>query len=162
MNIRTQLVVLVVTFSFIVISVFMICDAEIFCPYAEDGMYHDGKRARFFSGESDGDSDLEEALLPFEKNDYSFEDLCGEVDIFEDNVTTSQTENESWGLLSGRILARVFHFLKCDIKSLLSSAATCKHWNSVVNFYKIICRHVDLSSAGPKCTDAVFQSIMVG
>ncbi|XP_064946574.1 histone-lysine N-methyltransferase ATXR3-like isoform X2 [Musa acuminata AAA Group] len=126
----------------------------------EDGIYRDGKRARFFSGESDGDSDLEEALLPFEKNDYSFEDLCGEVNIFEDNVPTSQTENESWGLLSGRILARVFHFLKCDMKSLLSSAATCKHWNSVVNFYKIICRHVDLSSAGSKCTDAVFQSIM--
>ncbi|RWW20568.1 hypothetical protein GW17_00015319 [Ensete ventricosum] len=134
----------------------------IFCPYPEDGIYREGKRARFLVDESDEDSEMEEALLPNEKNDWLFEDICGEADTFEDNAAMSQTENGSWGLLNGRVLARVFHFLKGDMKSLLSSAATCKHWNASVDFYRSICRHVDLSSVGPKCTDIVLQSLMGG
>ncbi|XP_065013683.1 histone-lysine N-methyltransferase ATXR3-like isoform X1 [Musa acuminata AAA Group] len=128
---------------------------------SEDGIYREGKRSRFLVDESDEDSEMEDALLSNEKNDWSFEDLCGEADIFQDNAT-SQTENGSWGLLNGHILARVFHFLKGDMKSLLSSATTCKHWNASVNFYRSICRHVDLSSVGPKCTDTVLQSLMGG
>ncbi|RRT81181.1 hypothetical protein B296_00021146 [Ensete ventricosum] len=134
----------------------------IFCPYPEDGIYREGKRARFLVDESDEDSEMEEALLPNEKNDWSFEDICGEADTFEDNAAMPQMENGSWGLLNGRVLARVFHFLKGDMKSLLSSAATCKHWNASVDFYRSICRHVDLSSVGPKCTDIVLQSLMGG
>lgn len=151
--------------SYIYIYICDICFSDflclVFCPYAEDGIYREGKRSRFLVDESDEDSEMEDALLSNEKNDWSFEDLCGEADIFQDNAT-SQTENGSWGLLNGHILARVFHFLKGDMKSLLSSATTCKHWNASVNFYRSICRHVDLSSVGPKCTDTVLQSLMVG
>lgn len=110
--------------------------------------------------DSDGNSEVEVDLDFSENIDCSFEELCDEG-YFKDNVTL-ETENGNWGLLSGRLLARVFHFLKSDMKSLLSSAVTCKHWNSAVNFYKNICRHANLSSIGPKCTDAAFQSIMVG
>ncbi|WOK96446.1 histone-lysine N-methyltransferase ATXR3-like isoform X1 [Canna indica] len=128
----------------------------------EDGIYRDGKRPRLLFGDSDEDSEMEDALLINEKNDYLFEDLCSEADVFEDHTITSQTDNGGWGLLNCRILARIFHFIKSDMKSLVCSAATCKHWNTSVNIYRSICRHVDFSSAGPKCTDAVFHHLMDG
>ncbi|KAG6494485.1 hypothetical protein ZIOFF_049517 [Zingiber officinale] len=131
-------------------------------PLAEDLLYRDGKRARLLIGDSDEDSEMGEAVIPSEKLDCSFEELCGECDVFADLVTTSQAENENWGLLNGRILARIFHFLKSDMKSLVYSASTCKHWNTLVNFYRNICKHFDLSSVGPKCTDAIFHLLMGG
>ncbi|XP_042407759.1 histone-lysine N-methyltransferase ATXR3-like isoform X1 [Zingiber officinale] len=129
---------------------------------SEDVMYHDGKRPRLLIGDSDEDSEMGEAILMKEKLDLSFEDLYCESDIFADIVTTSLAENENWGLLNAPILARTFHFLKSDMKSLVYSAATCKHWNTSVNFYRNICKNADLSSVGPKCTDAVFRMLMGG
>lgn len=119
------------------------------------------KRARLLADESDGDYEMEDDLLAGQSNDCSFEELCDEAAFIEDIGTGSETENESWGMLNGHVLARVFHFLRADMKSLMSSAATCKRWNVVVKFYKNLCRHVDLSNTSPRCTDSMFQSIMV-
>ncbi|XP_008793621.3 histone-lysine N-methyltransferase ATXR3-like [Phoenix dactylifera] len=129
---------------------------------SEDGISRSAKRARLLADESDGASEMEDDLLAGQKNDCSFDHLCGDAVFIEDNCIGSKTENESWGLLNGRILGRVFHFLKADMKSLISSAATCKHWNAVVKFYKNLCRHVDLSNAGSRCSDSMFLSIMGG
>ncbi|XP_029117517.2 histone-lysine N-methyltransferase ATXR3 [Elaeis guineensis] len=129
---------------------------------SEDGTSRSAKRVRLLADESDGDYEMEDDLLAGQKNDCSFEELCDEADFVEDIGTGSETENESWGLLKGHVLARVFHFLRADMKSLISSAATCKRWNAVVKFYRNLCRHVDLSNTGPRCTDSMFRSIMGG
>lgn len=92
------------------------------------------------------------------KNDYSFEDLCTDDVPIDANFSV---QSESWGLLNYRILGRIFHFLRDDTKSLLFSAATCKHWKKVVGFYKSISKYVDFSSAGPSLADNMFQNIMV-
>jgi len=64
--------------------------------------------------------------------------------------------------LDGHVLARVFHFLRSDIKSLAFVSLTCKHWRAAVGFYKDISRQIDLSSLGPNCTDSILLNIMVG
>ncbi|XP_058072960.1 histone-lysine N-methyltransferase ATXR3 isoform X2 [Magnolia sinica] len=129
------------------------------------GIYKDhtrsGKRARLLADESEDDDEMEEDLLTGQ-NDSSFEDLCSEISFGQEITPTPQTETESWGLLNGRILARVFHYLRMDLKSLATSAATCKCWNTAVKFYRDISQHVDLSSVGPNCTDSMFQNIMSG
>lgn len=105
---------------------------------------------------------MEVDLLSEKKNDPYFDDLCGEATFLDDNSTRSEAENENWGLLNGQILARVFHFMRSDMKSLISSAATCKRWNFAAKFYRNLCTQVDLSSSGPSCTDSMFRNIMVG
>lgn len=110
--------------------------------------------------ESDEFFETEEDLFD-QKNDDSFEELCGAAVFADDSSKNSAKDGDSWGLLNGQILARVFHFLKSDTKALSSSAATCKRWNTAVKFYKQICRHVDVSSFGASCSDTMFRSIMV-
>lgn len=105
---------------------------------------------------------MEEDLLVDKKNDPSFDDLCGEASFVDGDCASSEVENQNWGLLNGRILARVFHFIRSDMKSLISSAATCKRWNLAAKLYRNLCTQVDLSSAGPGCTDSMFWNIMVG
>ncbi|XP_071698145.1 histone-lysine N-methyltransferase ATXR3-like [Rutidosis leptorrhynchoides] len=112
------------------------------------------KRARLMG-------DLEDDMSTLEKNEISFEDLCVDATFRKDTSVGSLAENESWGLLDGPMLARVFHFLKTDIKSLVYANLTCKHWRSAVTFYKDISRHADLSSVS-NCTDSVMQNIMNG
>ncbi|KAF8369961.1 hypothetical protein HHK36_032009 [Tetracentron sinense] len=130
------------------------------------GIYKDhilaGKRARILVDGSEEDYEMEEDLLKSQKDDYMFEDLCGEATFVQESSANPEAEKESWGLLNGHILARVFHFLRADIKSLTSSASTCKWWNAAVKFYKDISRQVDLSFAGPNCTDSMFGNIMKG
>ncbi|XP_068669494.1 histone-lysine N-methyltransferase ATXR3-like isoform X2 [Aristolochia californica] len=96
------------------------------------------------------------------KRDLLFEDLCGEAVFDQENNldTNAQSETESWGLLNGLILARVFHCLRTDFKSLAFSAATCKSWNRAVKFYRGISRHVDFSPLGSQCTDTMFRNFM--
>ncbi|XP_068639387.1 histone-lysine N-methyltransferase ATXR3-like [Aristolochia californica] len=96
------------------------------------------------------------------KCDLLFEDLCGEAafDQKNDQGADAQAESESWGLLNRLVLARVFHLLRTDFKSLAFSAATCKCWNRAVKFYRGISRHVDFSPLGSECTDAMFRNIM--
>ncbi|KAK1304313.1 putative histone-lysine N-methyltransferase ATXR3 [Acorus calamus] len=122
---------------------------------------HTEKRARLMVNESDDYYDMEDDLLIGNKND-SFDELCGEVTFEAENIPSSHSESEEWGLLDGHVLARVFHFLRTDVRALVSSAATCKHWKSAIKFYKDISRHIDLSSAGPECTDSIFWSIISG
>lgn len=111
----------------------------------------------FITGDGfDGDYELEDLSI-LEKDERNFEDLCGDATFCQEK---SVVENENWGLLDGQVLARVFHFLRTDIKSLVYANLTCKHWRSVVKFYKGICRQADLSSVS-NCMDSTLHNIMV-
>ncbi|KAI3862666.1 hypothetical protein MKX03_018079 [Papaver bracteatum] len=124
---------------------------------SEDDHMHAGKRARLHDSEEDFDS---EDLKAIQKDEFSFEDFLGDATMTQEDDRNSEVEKEGWGLLSGRILMQIFHSLRGDMKSLAFSAATCKHWNSAVKFYKGVSRQVDLSAAGPNCSDAMFLEIM--
>jgi hypothetical protein len=68
---------------------------------------------------------------------------------------------ENWGSLDRGLLARVFHYLEADSRSIQSSASTCKSWYNAAMLYKSMCKLIDLSSTGTKCNDMVFRAIMV-
>ncbi|KAM4103737.1 hypothetical protein ACJW30_06G100700 [Castanea mollissima] len=118
------------------------------------------KRARFLVDEIDEDCEIEEGMQTIPRDESTFDDLCGDATFYKEESPNSETEMGSWGLLDGCVLARVFHFLRSDIKSLTSVSSTCKHWRAAVSFYKDISRQIDLSSLGPICTDAILLSIM--
>lgn len=101
--------------------------------------------------------DLEEDPLLSHK-DHTFEDLFPEIPHNQD----SDSGSVGWGLLNCRVLARVFHFLRTDFKSLAFSAGTCRFWNNAVKAYRSVSKHVDFSFVGPACTDAIFNTILVG
>lgn len=111
--------------------------------------------------QSDEDIHLSDDILSSRKEDVCFEELCAGSASVEENSVNPGAENESWGLLNGRVLARIFHFMRADVKSLISSAATCRRWNAAAKYYRNTCRFIDLSSVGPLCTDSVFFNIMV-
>ena len=108
---------------------------------------------------SEDDYGLEEE--PALQEDCTFDDLCSDAIFPKEENAGSEVESMSWGLLDGHVLARVFHVLRTDVKSLLYAALTCKHWRAVCKFYKDISRQVDLSSVGSSCTDAMIRNIMV-
>ncbi|KAK9051970.1 hypothetical protein SSX86_028598 [Deinandra increscens subsp. villosa] len=117
------------------------------------------KRARIVGDGVDEDYKLDGSNL--EKDECSFEDLCGDATFCGEKSGNSMVENENWGLLDGQVLARVFHFLRADIKSLVYANLTCKHWRSVVKFYKDISKQVDFSSVS-NCTDSTIHNMMNG
>ncbi|KAL8228458.1 hypothetical protein R6Q57_016042 [Mikania cordata] len=117
------------------------------------------KRASVAGEEVDEDYELED-VIKLEKDD-SFENLFGDATFCSEKSGNSVAENENWGLLDGQVLARVFHFLRADIKSLVYANLTCKHWRSVVNFYKDISKQADFSSVS-YCTDSMIHNIMNG
>ncbi|KAF5186081.1 Histone-lysine n-methyltransferase atxr3 [Thalictrum thalictroides] len=121
---------------------------------------HNRKRARIVKDESEDDHDLEGHLQRVQMDDLLFDDLCGDATFVQEKSTGFETNTESWGLLNGYILARVFHFLRADMRSLTFSAATCRHWNEAVKFYRDITKQVDFSDSGPNCTDPMFRKIM--
>ncbi|CAI0550498.1 unnamed protein product [Linum tenue] len=123
-----------------------------------------GKRARMLIDESDEEYDGGEDLVAIQKDDGTFEELCGDATFHGDAENNASLENNmgGWGLLDGHILARIFHLLRSDIKSLALASLTCKHWRSAVRFYKGISRQIDLSSLGPICTDLVIRNIVSG
>lgn len=108
----------------------------------------------------DGDYELEDDATPLDKEVCVFEDLCGDATFCREKSLDSAVENENWGLLDGQVLARVFHFLRADIKALVYANLTCKHWRYAVKFYKDISRQADLSSVS-NCTDFMIHTIMV-
>ncbi|KAL5793974.1 hypothetical protein ACOSP7_002568 [Xanthoceras sorbifolium] len=120
-----------------------------------------GKRSRVQADESDEDEEMEEDMHTIQ-DDSTFEELCGDVFFHGEESSGSETELGSWGLLDGHVLARVFHFLRLDMKSLTVASLTCKHWRSAVSFYKGISRQVDLSYMGPQCSDFIIRNIMSG
>ncbi|KAK8562561.1 hypothetical protein V6N13_018858 [Hibiscus sabdariffa] len=119
-----------------------------------------GKRARIIVNGSEEEYDVEDELQSIGKGEPAFEDLCGDATFHDQESACSVTEMGSWGLLDGHMLARVFHFLRSDMKSLAFASLTCKHWRAAVRFYKGIARQVDLSSLGPSCSDSIVQKIM--
>ncbi|KAJ6370364.1 hypothetical protein OIU76_028607, partial [Salix suchowensis] len=119
-----------------------------------------GKRARMQPAQNDEDYEMEEGQL--QKDETTFEQLCGDANFHREESTCSEIEAGSWGLLDGHMLARVFHFLRSDMKSLVFASLTCKKWRAAVSFYKGISIQVDLSSGPPNCTDLMLRSIMNG
>ncbi|XP_009144717.1 histone-lysine N-methyltransferase ATXR3 [Brassica rapa] len=127
-------------------------------------MYHSSefdlsypKRARLMAGESGDHSEVDDV---FQKDELAFEDLCGDATFHVEGSGSSRTAGIYWDLLDGHALARVFHLLRYDVKSLAFASMTCRHWKATVNSYKDISRQVDLSSLGPNCTDSRLWSIM--
>lgn len=120
------------------------------------------KRARMVGDGTEEEYDVEEGIPLVQKDEYLFDDLCGDSSFYKEDGAGSEIETASWGLLDGLVLARVFHFLRSDIKSLVYAALTCKHWRSVTKFYKDISRQADLSSVAPNCTDSMILNIMNG
>ncbi|KAE8730367.1 Histone-lysine N-methyltransferase ATXR3 [Hibiscus syriacus] len=104
--------------------------------------------------------DIQDELQSLRKGEPAFEDLCGDATFHEEESPCSVIEMGSWGLLDGHVLARVFHSLRPDMKSLAFASLTCKHWRAAVRFYKGIARQIDLSSLGPSCSDSIVQKIM--
>ncbi|CAL9013842.1 unnamed protein product [Prunus brigantina] len=125
-----------------------------------DGDARIAKRARLLVDESEEEYDMGEDLQTVAKDESTFEDLCGDTSFNKEE--SMSPEMGSWGLLDGQVLARVFHFLRLDMKSLALASLTCKHWRAAVRFYKDISRQVDMSSLGPSCTDSMIVNIMSG
>ncbi|MFS8024584.1 putative [histone H3]-lysine(4) N-trimethyltransferase chromatin remodeling SET family [Helianthus anomalus] len=116
------------------------------------------KRARIVGDGVDEDYELDVSNL---EKDVPFEDLCGDDNFCSEKSGNLMVGNENWGLLDGQVLARIFHFLRADIKSLVYANLTCKHWRSVVKFYKGISKQADFSSVS-NCTDSMIHDIMNG
>ena len=112
--------------------------------------------------DSEEDSEMEDDDLTIQKDGLTFEDLCGDASFYGEESVITDSEKGGWGLLDGHMLARVFHFLRFDLKSLVFASITCKHWRAAARFYRDISRHIDLSSLGLNCTDSIFLNIMVG
>ncbi|GLT87043.1 hypothetical protein SLE2022_051450 [Rubroshorea leprosula] len=119
-----------------------------------------GKRARAMIDGSEEDNEMEEELLSTQKDDTTFEDLFGDATYDKEHSSCSRIGMPNWGLLEGHLLARVFHFMRSDLKSLAFASLTCQHWRAAVRYYKGISRQVDLSAMGPNCTDPIIWNIM--
>ncbi|KAF1886757.1 hypothetical protein Lal_00045994 [Lupinus albus] len=125
----------------------------------EDGDARSAKRARMLVVGSEEDSDLEDHVT-IDKYDSTFEDLCGDATFPAEEIGYIDPEVRSWGLLDGHVLARVFHFLRSDLKSLVFASMTCNHWRKAVRFYKEVSRQVNMSSLGISCSDSMLWNIM--
>lgn len=104
---------------------------------------------------------MEDGTLTLLKSEPTFDDLCGDATLVEEESDVTDSEAGGWSLLKGHVLARVFHHLRSDLKSLVFSSLTCKHWRAAVMFYKEVSRQVNLSSLSHSCTDTILWSIMV-
>ncbi|XP_047319808.1 histone-lysine N-methyltransferase ATXR3-like isoform X2 [Impatiens glandulifera] len=126
---------------------------KIVCNNSDD--YRPGKRARFLLDETE-EYEVGEAI-----GDIMFDDLYCDA-TFHREVARTGAVPVSWGLMDGQVLARIFHFLRSDMKSLIHAALTCMHWRILVKVYKDICKQVDLSFLGHSCTDSMARNIMSG
>ncbi|XP_058762459.1 histone-lysine N-methyltransferase ATXR3-like [Vicia villosa] len=134
-------------------------DIEKQIYWKSEGDTRAAKRARMLVDDNEEDSGLEDDVT-IAKNEPTFEDLCSDATFHEDEIGISDSEVGSWGLLDGSLLARIFHFLRSDFKSLVFASMTCKHWSAAVRFYKEVSIQANLSSLGPSCTDTVLWNIM--
>ncbi|KAL3509629.1 hypothetical protein ACH5RR_029030 [Cinchona calisaya] len=110
---------------------------------------------------SEDEYEMEDVLFPM-KDAWSFDEICSDANFSPEKSVDSEIVKGSWVGLEGQVLARIFHFLRADERSLVSVALTCKLWRSVLNSYKKVSRQVDLSSIAPTCNDAMLWSIMNG
>lgn len=104
---------------------------------------------------------MDDDVLSFQSDSCEFDQLCADVSFRKGDEVDSELERGSWDLLDGNILARIFHFLRADVKSLSYAALTCKHWRSVVKYYKDISRQINVCAIGPNCSDTTILKIMV-
>lgn len=114
------------------------------------------KRARLLVDDHASEEDVVDA----ETDEFTFEDLCGDAAFSSEVSGNTVSEVGSWGLLDGHLLARVLHFLRSDLKSLVFVSMTCKNWRESVRFYKEVSRSIDLSSLGYSCTDSIVWNIV--
>ncbi|KAJ8763758.1 hypothetical protein K2173_003540 [Erythroxylum novogranatense] len=121
-----------------------------------------GNKTRMQLGESDEDYEVEDDLQSFQRDELGFEELCGDATFLGEAGACYMTEMGSWGLLDGHVLARIFHCLRSDLKTLSIASLTCKHWRAAICFYKNISRQVNFTSMGPSCTDSIIWNIMRG
>ncbi|KAG5020992.1 hypothetical protein JHK87_016847 [Glycine soja] len=128
--------------------------------WKSEGDGHASKRARMLVDYSEEDSDFEDGSLTNGKDESTFEALCGDATFSGEGSGITDPKVGSWGLLDGRMLARVFHCLRSDLKSLAFASMTCKHWRATVRFYKKVSRHANLSSLGHSCTDSIMWNIL--
>nr|XP_017257593.1 PREDICTED: histone-lysine N-methyltransferase ATXR3 isoform X3 [Daucus carota subsp. sativus] len=124
--------------------------------------FRPGKRPRLLLDESEENYETEEDILAVQNDEFLFEDLCKDVTFPKEDKAGTKNEVGCWGLLEGLVLARVFHFLRDDLKSLVHAESTCKHWRCVSKLYKNLCVQADLSCVAPSCTDSVICSILNG
>ncbi|KAH6780543.1 hypothetical protein C2S52_011780 [Perilla frutescens var. hirtella] len=116
------------------------------------------KRARIDGIEEE--YEMDDDVLSLQNDKCEFDELCADVSFRKGDEVDSDLERGSWDLLDGNILARIFHFLRADVKSLFYAALTCKHWRSVVQYYKDISRQIDFCAIGPNCSDSTILKIM--
>lgn len=120
--------------------------------------YRASKRLRIDGIEDDYEmDDISTSVM----EEYSFDDICSDANFSGEEGVDAKTEIQSWNRLDGHLLARVFHFLRADMKSLASVGQTCRHWRSTLNCYRNVSRQVDLSSIALGCNDAIMLSILV-
>lgn len=127
-----------------------------------DGEMLSGRKTRMLIDGSEDDHEMEDDVSAVLNDEITFDDLCGDASFYEEDSAYSESEMGTWGLLNGQMLARVFHFLRADVKSLIFASLTCKHWRAALSFYKDISKNVDLSSVGPNCNDSVIRNIING
>ncbi|KAK7272318.1 hypothetical protein RJT34_28833 [Clitoria ternatea] len=132
-------------------------DKQIY--WKSEGDARAAKRARMLADDSEEDSDLEDDVT-IEKDESTFEDLCGDATFPVGEIGVTDSDVGSWGLLDGRVLARIFHFMRSDLKSLVFASMTCKHWLAAVRFYTKMSMQVNLSSLGHSCTDTILWNIL--
>ncbi|XP_051140439.1 histone-lysine N-methyltransferase ATXR3 isoform X21 [Andrographis paniculata] len=118
---------------------------------------HPRKRARLTEIE---EYDVEEDMQTIENEMCAFDDLRGDATFRRLDDVDPKDVGGVWDLLDGHVLARVFHFLRADLKSLFFAGLTCKHWRSVMKFYKDITRQINFCALAPKCSDSVILKIM--
>ncbi|KNA15540.1 hypothetical protein SOVF_097420 isoform A [Spinacia oleracea] len=133
---------------------------EVSMLFEEDT--HGKKRCRTLIEGVDEDYEAGKGLPPLFYREPSFENLCGNLTFCREESVCSESAGGSWGLLDGHILARIFHFLRTDVKSLMFAGTTCKHWRAAVGFYRNVSVRVDLSTMGSHCTDSIVGSVMSG
>ncbi|GMN58057.1 hypothetical protein TIFTF001_027145 [Ficus carica] len=137
-------------------------ETEKHAYWKSEGDTRAAKRARLLVDESE-DDEVEDDDQTVVKSESTFDDLWADTDAFcGEQSVSSESGIGGWGILDGHVLARIFHFLRADMKSLAFASLTCKHWRAAVRFYRDISRQVDLSSLGPNCTDRIFVNIMSG
>ena len=133
---------------------------HLLCGWLEDDA-RAAKRARLLVDDSEDDNDLEDNDQTALKAESTFEDLCGGVSFGREESAGSESGTGGWGSLDGHVLARVFHFMRADMKSLAFASVTCKRWRAAVGFYRDISRQIDFSCFGPDCSDSIILNIVV-
>lgn len=78
--------------------------------------------------DSDEEGGFEDCSFIIENNESTVEALSGDVTFSREESGITVSKEGRCGLLDGRMLARIFHFLRSDLKSLVFASMTCKHW----------------------------------